>query len=431
VILAAGRSTRLQTVTGGGSKALVRVGGLSLLERAVRALHVAGLDRVVVVVGYHAGPVAAVARRASPRVEVVVAEEWEEGNAASLSAAESAMSPEPSFLLVTADHLFSPGALDDLLEAGEPSVLVDPAAGPEVWEEATRVEVDEGGQVLRLGKDVDAPLVDCGAFLLDGAVFRAVRRAREAGRSSLAAALSVLPGLRAIPIRSQMWWQDVDTSRDLDRAKAALRRSLGRPGDGPVARHLNRRLSIPLSWALAPLRPPPALLSWLALAVVVAGGALLASGLGVAGGILVQTGSVLDGVDGEVARLALRASPHGALLDGFLDRLSDAAVAGGLGVWAVSSGTRPVTALLLAVGATMGAMLSMAIKDRIIALELRGPSERELGWLLGGRDGRLLVVAILAVAGQPAVALAVTGATSLVTSGIRVALTRRPKAGLA
>jgi hypothetical protein len=75
-------------------------------------------------------------------------------------------------------------------------------------------------------------------------------------------------------------------------------------------------------------------------------------------------------------------------------------------------------------------MLSMAIKDRIIALELRGPSERELGWLLGGRDGRLLVVAILAVAGQPAVALAVTGATSLVTSGIRVALTRRPKAGL-
>ena len=38
VVLAAGRSTRLAGMTGGGSKALLRVGGLSLVERAVRGL---------------------------------------------------------------------------------------------------------------------------------------------------------------------------------------------------------------------------------------------------------------------------------------------------------------------------------------------------------------------------------------------------------
>src|SRR5438445_4581369 len=57
VVLAAGRSERLREVTRGGSKALVRVGGIALVERAVRSLLAAGIDRVVLMTGYHAGPV--------------------------------------------------------------------------------------------------------------------------------------------------------------------------------------------------------------------------------------------------------------------------------------------------------------------------------------------------------------------------------------
>jgi CTP:molybdopterin cytidylyltransferase MocA len=49
VVLAAGRSERLASVTGGGSTALLRLGGLSLVERAVRSLLAAGLERVLVV----------------------------------------------------------------------------------------------------------------------------------------------------------------------------------------------------------------------------------------------------------------------------------------------------------------------------------------------------------------------------------------------
>ena len=67
VVLAAGRSERLAEVTGGGSKALVRVGGLSLAGRAVRNLLAAGFERVVVVVGYQAGPVATVVNRIRAR----------------------------------------------------------------------------------------------------------------------------------------------------------------------------------------------------------------------------------------------------------------------------------------------------------------------------------------------------------------------------
>jgi len=424
VILAAGRSERLRGFTGGGSKALVRLGGLALLERAIRTLLRAGLDRVCVVVGYHAGPVAAVARRASPLVHVVVAEDWEEGNAASLAAVEPLLDGEPSFLLMTADHVFSPGALDGLVLAGQPAVLVDRDVDPATWEEATRVEVDAGGGVIRLGKDVSSPVVDCGAFLLEGGVFDAVRRARAGGDATLSAALTAWGRLRARPIPTGAWWQDVDTEEDLRAARRTVRRSLRRPSDGPVARFLNRTVSVPVSWALAPLRPSPTLLSWIAWATVVAGAALLATGRGLAGGLLVQAGSILDGVDGEVARLTVRDRPGGALLDGFLDRISDVAVAGGLGVWALAQGAEPRIALALALAATAGSLLSMAIKDRIVALGMLGPSEDALGWLLGGRDGRLLVVAVLAATGLPAVALGAIAATSLVATTLRVLLAR-------
>ena len=96
----------------------------------------------------------------------------------------------------------------------------------------------------------------------------------------------------------------------------ALRRSLGKDADGPVSRWLNRPLSTRLSMVPAPLRPAPDLVSLVAFTFGLAGAALLATGQGLGGGLLVHASSVADGVDGEVARLDLRRGPRGALLDG-------------------------------------------------------------------------------------------------------------------
>ena len=111
--LAAGRSQRLASVTGGGSTALLRLGGLSLVERAVRSLLVAGLERVVVVVGHDAGPVATVVGRLwRGRVRVVYADRWADGNGASLAAVQGEVEGEALFALVTADHVFGEGGLE-------------------------------------------------------------------------------------------------------------------------------------------------------------------------------------------------------------------------------------------------------------------------------------------------------------------------------
>src|SRR2546430_752908 len=92
VVLAAGRSERLRLLTRGRSKLLLRLGGLTLVERAVRSLLDAGLERVVVVVGHHAEATAEAARQSAPgRVTVVEADRWEAGNGATLAAAEPAV----------------------------------------------------------------------------------------------------------------------------------------------------------------------------------------------------------------------------------------------------------------------------------------------------------------------------------------------------
>jgi len=52
VILAAGRGSRLQALTGDVAKCLVEVGGEPLLERALRALASQGVTGAIVVVGY-------------------------------------------------------------------------------------------------------------------------------------------------------------------------------------------------------------------------------------------------------------------------------------------------------------------------------------------------------------------------------------------
>jgi CDP-L-myo-inositol myo-inositolphosphotransferase len=424
VVLAAGRSERLQSVTGGGSKALVRLGGVPLVERAVRGLLAAGADQVVVVVGYQAGPVAAVVKRIAPgRVRAVHARDWTTGNGASLAAAERFVLPQDDlFVLVTMDHVFSANALEPVVRAGRPAVLVDRSPKRDVWEEGTRVRIKRG-TVVAFSKDLDAPFVDCGAFLVPREIFDCLRRASQDGDYSLSGALTVLAEsrpLRAVPLLAGSWWQDVDTKSDLRAAKRLLRRSLIKANDGRISRYLNRPVSTRISIVLAPLGVQPDTLSVVSAVAGVIGAWLVARGAGLVGALTVHASSVLDGVDGEVARLRLRERPAGAVLDGVLDRLVDAAIVVGLAIWALRDGASPSHVAVLAVAATAGAMLSMASKDRIVAVGLVPPPEVALGWLLGGRDGRLFLVVVFVLAGRPVFALVATAAASMLTLVVRV-----------
>jgi CDP-L-myo-inositol myo-inositolphosphotransferase len=325
--------------------------------------------------------------------------------------------------------VFADAALHDLVRAGEPAVLIDPDPSWGAWDEGCRVRI-RGPVAVALGKDIVEPAIDCGAFLLNADVFEAQREAATAEDYTLAGAVSRLAagrGLRAVPIGTRTWWQDIDTASDLRLARSRLRRSLISDGDGPVSRYLNRPVSTRISMAVAPLRISPDFISVVAAGLALVGAWLLATGQGTLGGIVVQAASVLDGVDGETASLLKRAGPRGAMLDGMLDRVGDAAVIAGLGVWALGAGNTlsPEVVVWLTVAATAGSLLSTASKDRATALGLPPAPERQLGYLLAGRDGRLLIVAVGSILGLPAAALIAVAATSAASLALRLWAIRR------
>jgi hypothetical protein len=97
---------------------------------------------------------------------------------------------------------------------------------------------------------------------------------------------------------------------------------------------------------------------------------------------------------------------------------------GGLALWALEAGSDPGLVAALAVAATAGAMLSIATKDRIAALGIPPVSERRVGFLFGGRDARLLIVAIGAMLGWAAATLVVLIATSAHSLAVRLWLAR-------
>ena len=407
-MLAAGRSERLSGITKGSSKALLPLGGVPLVERAVRTLRDAGAERVVVVVGYQSAEVGNAARLAGSDVEVVEAPGWEAGNAASLAAAERLLADEPSFLLLCGDHAFSRNALVPLAEAPGPAVLIDDHPTHDAWEEGTRVTVEDD-RITAFGKALPDPAIDCGAFRLDGRVFDAYRAAAAAGDHSLAGAVTAMgrvAPIRAVPLPSESWWQDIDTPDDLRLAKQRLRLSLGKPTDGPVSRYLNRPISTRITMALSPARIPPAAFSLFTAVVGLWAAWSLSASRAVVGGIFVQLASILDGVDGETARLQWRTSERGALLDDLLDRMVDAVIVAGLALWLWDDPSRGFRTTVLLITAIAWPIIHLLVKKPFQVFEVPpSAGRRPLLVTLGMRDVRLLIVTGLCLVDRPWIAL--------------------------
>lgn len=103
----------------------------------------------------------------------------------------------------------------------------------------------------------------------------------------------------------------------------AIVRATGKPGDGLVSRWLNRPISQRITWlvlAIPGARPIHvtvlnALLAVPMVLLLLFGGQ---TGL-ILGAILFQAASVIDGVDGEMARATWRTSAEGASLDSLID----------------------------------------------------------------------------------------------------------------
>jgi phosphatidylglycerophosphate synthase len=167
--------------------------------------------------------------------------------------------------------------------------------------------------------------------------------------------------------------------------------------DGLVSRHLNRHLSRPLARLAARTPATPNAMTMFTLLLAAGAGAMTGAGWNIAGGIAIQVVSVVDGVDGDLARLKGMATRFGGVLDAVTDRYADALMLAGMGIYAARFEDWPRPEVI-AVLALAGGLLVSYSRARIEASLEIVPTDGVFG--LASRDVRLLIAAIGTVAGQ-------------------------------
>jgi phosphatidylglycerophosphate synthase len=167
--------------------------------------------------------------------------------------------------------------------------------------------------------------------------------------------------------------------------------------DGFISKHLNRRLSEPVTRVLAKTRVTPNHATWAAFGIAIASCGVFAMGLNIVGGVLAQLSSIADGVDGGLARRKNMSSQFGSLLDAILDRYADAAIVLGMILWSLAHETYPAV-WLVGFAAVAGTLTVSYSRARVSAVH-RPFFDRGVA-SLASRDIRLFLIMLGGVTGQ-------------------------------
>jgi choline kinase len=234
LIMAAGRGSRLGGLTDDLPKSLIDLGGISPLELQLDLLVARDVRRAIVVTGYRAELVAALARQRAGKqleLEFVFNPFWSVCNV--LGSAWFARDElADDFIYLHADTVFEPSILDDLLASpADVSLPIDMRA---VEPEQMKAEVSDG-LVVHLSKELPDER-SAGEFIGIGLFRRAIVPAlREAIAAEIAdgsigayfeAAINRLIsdyGLKAaaIDVRGRPW-TEIDFPADLETARRLL-----------------------------------------------------------------------------------------------------------------------------------------------------------------------------------------------------------------
>jgi len=167
--------------------------------------------------------------------------------------------------------------------------------------------------------------------------------------------------------------------------------------DGYISKYINRKMSEPMARLLAKTQVTPNQMTWAAFGIALLSFVSFFLGYNLIAGLLVQLSSIVDGIDGSLARLKGMTSEFGSFLDSMLDRYADILIVLGLTLWSLSHEIYPGIWLagLLAI---TGIICVSYTRARI------NPNHRYLfdkGFKsLASRDIRLFLIMIGSVIGQ-------------------------------
>ena len=430
LILAAGQGRRQKE--NGASKPLIPLLGLSFIERVILTAKKSGIKEFQIVIGYNGERIQKYlgdGKKLGVSVDYIHNDEWRKGNGISVLKAKDYI--QERFILLMADHLFDYKILSALqqqtIEDDECILCVDKNHNNYLDEDdATKVFMEDG-----LIKDINKQLnhhngIDTGIFLCTPAIFDALEQSIQNANDSLSAGIKVLADrhkMKAFDIYDK-YWLDVDDNNALKNAKSLLFENLKKNTDGPISTILNRPVSSKISELLLKTNITPNQISLISFIIGLFGALFFSNGDYISlviGGILVHLSSIIDGCDGEVARLKLVESKYGGWFDAVLDRYLDAIIIFGMvyGHWILHN---DINIWIIGFMALMGSFINSYTADKYDAI-FRKEIYKTNGIRIG-RDVRLFIIFIGALSNQILITLAIIAIISNYVSIRRLVVLR-------
>lgn len=274
-----------------------------------------------------------------------------------------------------AEHVAQGGVIDPGFLAREGDVLVLSTArvyDKRITSRLAEVEAAPGGHVSA----TRAPGEPFFAYRVSPALFEALARGLPSSEQAFIDLLGAKSGAETTLTIGDAFAIPANDEAGVNAATEALWNSCRKPSDGLVSRNFNRHLSLFVSRRIVgtPITPNQITIFCLVLAVI---SAILTAQGGylpiLLGAFLFKANSVLDGVDGEIARVKWQFSKAGETLDAAGDNVANFSYFGAL-AWAAHQGGQPLHAALGFAGLVMWALYLVFIYAQLNTMG-RGDSQ--------------------------------------------------------
>jgi len=408
LILASGQGLRLKAK--GDSKPLVPLLGLPLIERVILTAHKAGFTDFYVVTGYNREKInkhlEQFSRIRNIKITTINNNDWKKENGISVLKAKEHI--KENFVLLMSDHIFDESILiklkDQKITDDEIVLAVDYNIKDNKFvdvNDATKVNV-QNYNIADIGKNIsEYNAYDTGIFLCSPVIFDAIEESSQKGDSSLSGGIRILANkekAKTFNIKDS-YWIDVDNEDMFKNAESKLWSNLKKKSDGPVSRYLNRPISTSISKYLLKTRISPNFISLFTFIIAALGAFFFFLGGYVnlvIGGIIAQFVSIIDGCDGEIARLKFQATSFGGWFDAVLDRYADGFLLFGLTYYVYVTNNNFMY-IVIGFLAIMGTIMTSYTSDKynhFMKIHLRS-------YFKITRDVRMLIIFLGALLNQP------------------------------
>lgn len=318
VILAAGLGRRIKKLKYKKPKGLLKIAGREIIYRNLKILKDCGIEEFILITNpQHKEDYERFLKQNGFKYKLIINPCPERGNGYSFYLSKDFVSKR--FVLLMSDHLYEEKFIKEAIKLE--GLIVDKKGTYIQKEEATKVVIEDG-RVKEIGKNLSSfQGFDTGFFILTPEIFKV---AENLVREKEIVELSEIIKEAKVSVSevNGYFWMDIDTPEDVIKAKCFLiKNAVKDTGDGWISKLINRKISTQISYYLVDyLTPNQATLITFLLGILSVISLCISIPLA---GILYQISSILDGVDGEIARASMRTSKLGGYIDSMLDRYID------------------------------------------------------------------------------------------------------------